>query len=102
MEYIKPEHHHTMLLTLNGHQRGSFEIHEVPIQVWEKWAGFSVQFSHLADRVVGGNMWDDPAEILSQSLSALGHCKQFWHEQECPLYGVVHPAFSLRTSLNDS
>ena len=30
-------------------------------------------------------------------FSAGGHCEQFWHEQESPLFGDVHPAFPLPT-----
>ena len=30
-------------------------------------------------------------------FSAGSHCDRFWHRQECPLFGVVHPAFPLPT-----
>ena len=40
-------------------------------------------------------MRDDSAEILFQSLSTGSPCKQFWRGQGCPLFNVVHPAFSL-------
>ena len=30
-------------------------------------------------------------------FSAGGPCEQFWHGQGCPLFDVVHPAFSLST-----
>ena len=30
--------------------------------------------------------------------SARGHCEQFCRRQECPLFDVVHPAFSLLTT----
>ena len=43
-------------------------------------------------------MKDDSAEILFQSLSATGHRKQFWHEQERPFFDVVRPAFHLLTT----
>ena len=31
-------------------------------------------------------------------FSAGGPCEQFWHGQGCPLFDVVHPAFSLSTT----
>ena len=36
----------------------------------------------------------DPLPVLS----AGGHCEQFWYGQGCPLFDVVHPAFSLPTT----
>ena len=35
----------------------------------------------------------DPLPVFS----AQGPCEQFWHGQGCPLFDVVHPAFSLPT-----
>ena len=32
------------------------------------------------------------------AFSAECPCEQFWHEQECPLFDVVHPAFPLPTT----
>ena len=43
-------------------------------------------------------MTDNSAEILFQWFSAGGPCEQFWHGQGCPLFDVVHPAFSLLTT----
>ena len=43
-------------------------------------------------------MTDDSAEILFQSFSAGGPCEQFWHGQNCSLFDVVHPSFSLPTT----
>ena len=31
-------------------------------------------------------------------FSAVGPCEQFWHEQGCPLFDVIHPAFLLPTT----
>ena len=45
------------------------------------------------------DMRDDSAEILLQSFSAGGPCAQFWHGHGCPLFDVVHPAFSLLTTV---
>ena len=55
-----------------------------------------VQFSPLIDWVVGGGGHEgwfsrDPLPVLS----AGGPCEQFWYGQGCPLFDVVHPAFSL-------
>ena len=44
-----------------------------------------------------GNMTEASVEVVFQSFSAGGHCKQFWHGQECPLFDAVHPAFPLPT-----
>ena len=40
---------------------------------------------------------DDPAEVLFQTFSAGGCCKQFWHGQGCPLFDIIYPAFPLPT-----
>ena len=59
----------------------------------------SVWFSSLTDWLVGEMiMIDDSAEILFQSFSAGGPCEQFWHGQNCSLFDVVHPSFSLPTT----
>ena len=34
--------------------------------------------------------------------SAGGPCEQFWHGQRCPVFDVVHPAFSLPTTASPS
>ena len=47
-----------------------------------------------------GYMMDSWVEILSQWVLfffAGGHCEQFLHGQECPLFEIVHPAFLLLT-----
>ena len=44
-------------------------------------------------------MKDDSVEIVFQSFFAGGPCEQFWHGQRYPLFGVVHPAFSLPTTM---
>ena len=43
-------------------------------------------------------MTDDSAEILFQSFSSGCPCEQFWHGQNCSLFDVVHPSFSLPTT----
>ena len=58
----------------------------------------SIQFSSVQclDRVGRrGDRRDDSAAILFQSFSAGGPCEQSWLGQGCPLFDVVHPAFSL-------
>ena len=46
------------------------------------------------------DMRDNSAEILFWSFLQGGHYEQFWHGQGCPLFGVVHPAFPLPTTLS--
>ena len=45
----------------------------------------------------GGGMRDDSAETFFQSLLQEAQVT-FWHRQGCPLFAVVHPAFSLPTT----
>ena len=57
----------------------------------------SVQFSPLTDWVLGGHAGrfsKDPLPVFS----AGGPRRQFWHGQGCPLFDVVHPAFTLSTT----
>ena len=64
----------------------------------------SLQFSPLTEWVVGevcvgcGGAWRwfdwDPLPVFS----AGHHCEQFWHVQGCPVFDIVHPAFSLPTT----
>ena len=42
-----------------------------------------------------GQFSSDPLPVFS----AQGPCQQFWHGQGCPLFGVVHPAFPLLTTV---
>ena len=46
---------------------------------------------------VGGHEGRFGRDILLV-FSTGGLCKQFWHGQGCPLFGVVHPAFPLPTT----
>ena len=58
-----------------------------------------MQFSSLQSLGLFGRrkgMRDDSAE--NPVFSAGGHCEQFWHGQQCPLFDVVHPAFPLPTT----
>ena len=67
---------------------------------------FQVQFSsvqsldrlgHPEGGVEGGHegrFSRDPFPVFSSG----GHCERFWHGQGCPLFDVVHPAFSLPTT----
>ena len=48
-----------------------------------------------------GDMRDDSAKILFQVFFFFfsgSPCDQFWHEQGCPVFDVVHAEFSLRTT----
>ena len=56
----------------------------------------SVQCLDWLGRLGGHEGWfsRDPLPVFS----ADGPCEQFWHRQGCPLFDVVHPAFSLLTT----
>ena len=47
------------------------------------------------------DMVGDSAEIIFQYFLQ-EPCEQFWHEQGNPLFDVVHPAFSLPTTVSPS
>ena len=62
-----------------------------------------VQFSPLADWVVGGQEGQYSRDhlpvvvvvVVSFFVFAGGRCEQFWHGQGCQLYAVVHQIFPL-------
>ena len=74
-----------------------FAEHVIPSCTGQSKQFSSVQFSPLTDWVVGGHegrISKDPLPVFSA-----GGCReQFWHWQECPLFGVFHSAFPLPTT----
>ena len=72
--------------------------------MWHKSSLYVGQF-YIDIELLGyvGQFYIDIEQVSSGPLPVLssgGPCKQFWRGQGCPLIDVVHPAFSLLTTMS--